>query len=364
MTLAELGAQLREDRDNLGLTVEELAARLKIPARILLAIEEGGVDELPHTVYTRSFIKGYGLLLGYSNERITELVDSLEGFREDFSPPRTLESPVGMDGRPAGRRHGFGLVMKLLVIALLGAGGYAYYTHTYRDTGTPPEEPVFSAGRDVAPAPVGSLPPAGSPVSSPAASPMVSPAASSAPAGGAAPAEASGAAGDVAPASASGMAAGGAPTPVAAPLSVAGGASPPETLSASSRPESETADPTAGQETEADPVVTRGFAPLGPSTPPTEEPAPSVRQTPDLPAGMHQIVLTADSDCWVHANADNTDTRQFTLKTGETFAMPFRKSLVLKLGNAGGVKITYDGTAMPRPGASGQVKTITFPPQS
>ena len=77
MTLAELGAQLREERVGQGLMVEDVAARLKIPARILRAIEEGQIDDLPHTVYTRGFIKGYGLILGYSNERIMELLDSL-----------------------------------------------------------------------------------------------------------------------------------------------------------------------------------------------------------------------------------------------------------------------------------------------
>ena len=57
MTLAELGAQLREERVGQGLMVEDVAARLKIPARILRAIEEGQIDDLPHTVYTRGFIK-------------------------------------------------------------------------------------------------------------------------------------------------------------------------------------------------------------------------------------------------------------------------------------------------------------------
>ena len=120
MTLAELGAQLREERVGQGLMVEDVAARLKIPARILRAIEEGQSDDLPHTVYTRGFIKGYGLILGYSNERIMELLDSLEDFDEDFSPHKTLERHPVVDAETTGgHRRGLGLLLKLLVITLL-----------------------------------------------------------------------------------------------------------------------------------------------------------------------------------------------------------------------------------------------------
>ena len=81
-----------------------------------------------------------------------------------------------------------------------------------------------------------------------------------------------------------------------------------------------------------------------------------------LPPGQHKVVITATEECWVHSNADNTDTRQFSLRKGDTFALTFTKSLELKLGNAGGVRIRYNGQDMPAPGQSGQVRTLTFPP--
>ena len=158
----------------------------------------------------------------------------------------------------------------------------------------------------------------------------------------------------------------GADEPLPAPLSAP---SAPESPASSAERTAPGVTRAAGLASEAAPVATRGFATL---------PAPdatasgsvtdgatgqSARQEAALPAGMHQIVLTAEAECWVHANADGTDTRQFSLKAGETFAMPFKKSMVLRLGNAGGVKIKYDGQDMPSPGSSGQVKTITFPPK-
>ncbi|GFH63299.1 MAG: conserved hypothetical protein [Candidatus Desulfovibrio kirbyi] len=84
------------------------------------------------------------------------------------------------------------------------------------------------------------------------------------------------------------------------------------------------------------------------------------RQT--SPAAPHKIIITAIEECWIHSNADTTETRQFSLYKGETFALTFTTKLKLKLGNAGGVRVHYDGEDLPVIGQSGQVKTLTFPP--
>jgi cytoskeleton protein RodZ len=77
---------------------------------------------------------------------------------------------------------------------------------------------------------------------------------------------------------------------------------------------------------------------------------------------LHKIIITATEECWIHSNADSTETRQFSLRKGETFALTFSKKLEIKLGNAGGVRVRYDGEDMPVPGQSGQVRTLIFPP--
>lgn len=94
-----------------------------------------------------------------------------------------------------------------------------------------------------------------------------------------------------------------------------------------------------------------------------KETAPAVSsETPEkISPSQHKLIITAIEECWVHSSADKTDTRQFSLRKGDTFALTFAKSLELKLGNAGGVKLRYDGEDLPPPGTSGQVKTLTFP---
>ncbi|MBQ4124345.1 MAG: DUF4115 domain-containing protein, partial [Desulfovibrio sp.] len=51
-----------------------------------------------------------------------------------------------------------------------------------------------------------------------------------------------------------------------------------------------------------------------------------------------------------------------TMKAGETLSFPFSAKLVLRLGNAGGVRIWYDGQEFGERGRSGQVRTLHFPP--
>jgi cytoskeleton protein RodZ len=85
--------------------------------------------------------------------------------------------------------------------------------------------------------------------------------------------------------------------------------------------------------------------------------------SPALPReNQRNLVVTALAECWVHSTADNTETRQFSLRKGDTFALTFSKKLVLRLGNAGGVRIRLDGQDLAPPGEVGQVKTLTFPP--
>lgn len=79
------------------------------------------------------------------------------------------------------------------------------------------------------------------------------------------------------------------------------------------------------------------------------------------PGRKNIIVLKGLEDCWVHSTADTTETRQFYVQQGQLFALSFSKNLVLKLGNAGGIELKYNGKKLPPVGRSGQVKTISFP---
>ncbi len=59
-----VGAQLREARERQGLPLEGIAHSLRIPVRILRALEEGESISLPADVYVRGFVRQYAEVLG------------------------------------------------------------------------------------------------------------------------------------------------------------------------------------------------------------------------------------------------------------------------------------------------------------
>ncbi|MEH2079791.1 MAG: RodZ family helix-turn-helix domain-containing protein [Nostoc sp.] len=62
--LAELGAQLWALRQEQGLSLEQVVALTKIPRRLLQAIEEGNLNELPEPVYIQGLIRQFADALG------------------------------------------------------------------------------------------------------------------------------------------------------------------------------------------------------------------------------------------------------------------------------------------------------------
>lgn len=311
MTLQELGLMLREEREARGFSLDLVATRLKVSARILRAIEQGDVDDLPHAVYARGFIKAYASMLGITPGIVAEVVDSVYPceIQEDLVENPGVVEPVS--GR--GRRAGVLLTLGLVACGLMFAGYWYYKQKSAREqmpavTGTAPF--VEPAPQQVVPAP-----PTSTEESVP---PTVDGAVPAVPAAGAADGA----------------------KPVA----------PEQPVTASNTSSSAMADKL-----------------LGSPTPEQKAKEVLVPQQGDdagalPPAGKHRIIVTAVAECWVHSTADNADVRQFSLRKGETFALTFSRSLSLKLGNAGGVNVRFDGKDMGAPGEPGQVKTLTFPP--
>ncbi len=60
---------------------------------------------------------------------------------------------------------------------------------------------------------------------------------------------------------------------------------------------------------------------------------------------------------WVQVRGPNNEAL-FTrlMAPGETYSVPNRDGLTLATGNAGGVSVLLDGTALPRLGETGEVK--------
>ncbi len=330
MTLAELGSKLREAREARGLTVSDVADRLKIPGRILHGVEEAS-DRLPRTVYVHHFIKDYIKLLGFTAAEAKEWTSSLEGF-ENISRPALSESQPFTSVKPSMLPAVLSGLFKVAVTAVLAFAVYSAYVH-------------FFAGRDYEEVP--SLPMQEQAAPAPeAAAPAVKPEAEAkAPEAPAAPAEA--------------------PAEPAAPAPAA-----PVWDAPAAQPEAQEEGPavTQAMPSAAEDALPQSSASLVSQMIPAEltsEPAapaaPAEEPLAALPEGMHHVEVIADGgDCWMGFEPDGGK-QQRTLRKGDSFTMTFRDSLVVKLGHAAAVRVIYDGKELER-SASTRVVTLRFPP--
>ena len=318
MTLAELGARLREAREGRNMTVADVADRLKIPTRILQGIEEGA-DRVPRTVYVHHFIKEYAILLGFAAEEVSEWLRNLEGF-ENISRPVIAENTTYTSVKPSMLPVILGGVLKAVLLLALACGAYMAYLHFF--AGRDYESPAVSGESSSAEAPV---PTWGN--ASPAPVPDM---------------PASSASENSAPA-------------------VVQGELPAVEQSADVEQSAENGVTQAGEESQA--AEQAQAAPVQEADQPqvAEEPAPAQEESAALPDGLHQVEVIADTgDCWMGFEPDGKK-QQRTLRKGDTFSMTFRDSLVIRLGNAKAVRVIYDGRELDR-SSSPRVVTMSFPP--
>lgn len=328
--LADFGNLLRQERVRCGYTVDEVASRLKITSRMVRAIEDGDMASMPHAVYAKGFIRAYAQLFGLSDAEVRAACASLRD-SDDDPPQEHFSTP-----RRSSEKRGGGFLLSVVLLGLLAFGGYQAYTHNLHEMIL-----ELIPGRVEEQAkPAVSLP---MPAEQEKPSEQVKysnvlpePAREETPVAerpqgvsenqgqGAASAETA-----VAPPA----------LPVPAPVPA-----PPAAPAASATEPAAPAEP-----------VQNGLLTLqtgnGTGTPIVAASA----------GKRHQIILTALAECWVHSSADDMDTRQLSIQKGETFALSFDRKLVIKLGNAGGVKMKYDGRELSPAGKMGQVKTLVFP---
>ena len=330
MTLVELGAALRVEREKRGLDMEDAANKLKISARLLRALEEGDEQSLPPLAYTKGFIRSYASYVGLSAEEVSEALGALEAAAEPAAPQNVYEPEMVLTPRRNLKPFLAGLVMVGIVAVVLIAWQQGALDFLGRQTRRLAQPAPMQSAESVDP---GNLAGRSAPVAAAPAAPVAAPAA----------------------------------TPAGKPAAPAASAQASATNSAGNQPAGLAAQPAAGlppvrgtaAPAAAPAPLAAGAASAAPAQAASAQPAPAS----EAQAGsQHKLIITATEECWIHSNADKTDTRQFSLRKGDTFALTFSKSLELKLGNAGGVRLRYDGEELPQAGQSGQVRNLTFPP--
>lgn len=80
----EIGHILREARENKGLTLEEVQAKIRINARYLAAFETGQYDALPTPVHARGFLRNYARFLGLDPQPLLDRYRTVQSRGDPF----------------------------------------------------------------------------------------------------------------------------------------------------------------------------------------------------------------------------------------------------------------------------------------
>lgn len=304
MSFEDVGALLRSEREKRHLSIDDIANQLKISPRQLRALEDGQIDSLPHPSYAKGFIRSYANWLGIGNDEIQKILTQPAQLGDGSDADLEMDNPHSRKGSP---RAAF---IFLLLCAAVG-GGYYLWQSGWLNQFLPANETIV----------VENLPSADAYMAEKDAQDNKT----------------------VTQAS------------VMSEQEVKVEQKAPEPVTPEKpKTEPEPVKPAIQEKPAPAEAVSVTPIPVASATNAKQQSAPS----------QHKLIITAIEECWVHSNADKSDTRQFSLRKGDTFALTFGDTLEVKLGNAGGVRLRYDGNDLPPAGTSGQVKTIMFPPKT
>lgn len=330
-----IGAELAAVRAQIGWSLEDVAARIRIRPAHLAAIEQGRFDQLPGRIYATGFLRAYGELLGLDPALVVERFRS-ESSAAPVAAPLAFPVPAPESRSPRGW---------LLVLALLlGAGVYGgWYWLESREpslalTVPPAPEQVERVERveETPPAAVADrtavappAPQAATPVLSTMPQPESADMRASDPLApeyeAAWPADAAAAAAD-----------GGRDIEVASlPADV-----PPVAAAAEAEPQAITAPDTA--------------AATWP-TPQTGDYVPQVYGTTNTDV---RVVLRAHGESWIDVRGSDNEVLLpgRVLRAGDSYRVPNRTDVVLWTGNLGALELVVDGQPLPRLGNFGEAR--------
>jgi cytoskeleton protein RodZ len=92
-------------------------------------------------------------------------------------------------------------------------------------------------------------------------------------------------------------------------------------------------------------------------------PQSAAQSQPLLPANAGiELTLHAVDEVWLSASIDGQPVREDTLFYGNRRTLLAKEKIILKVGNAGSLEVSFNGKRLPPLGDDGQVRTLVFLP--
>jgi cytoskeleton protein RodZ len=300
--MGSFGERLKKEREQKGISLEDISLETKIGTRLLRALEEEHFDQLPGGIFNKGFVRAYARHLGLDEEQTIADYMSAIG-----TPPPVVEeaSPIQVPQRDSQSERTLRLAQSaapqeipwgiLAVVLLVVALGFASWTYFHR-----PVESKREAAPAVQPIPVSNPTPdtTNSDSTRPAQTPP--------------------------------------------PVTPADGARPLSSI------------PTTVPSTASSAPVAQA-ALHGTSS------SPVMNAT----ARTFSVRFKGNDDseeCWVSLSVDGQPAVETTLIAPYEKVVEARNELVAKIGSAGAVDIFFNGNQLPSQGEVGVVRTLVFHP--
>lgn len=348
MTFLDLCTALREARIAQGLSVEDIADKLKSTSSLIRDLEDANIAKLPHAVYTRGFLRTYAASIKFDLAAYQNMIDATWPIN---TPDEYEEKIILIPFIDRKRKNNYLILLGVLVSCGLLCGGYWIYSQS-KDIAVPvTSAPSLEQGAMV---------PTSDTMTNSVKTPTSSQNSQST-------------------------------KPPQLEQSTTPNGENNNTLTAEERlaqdpQEKNTADKddsvsateqnALGEDSSANATSSQSQA--GPNnhvedTAPNAQtvsaqensleksPEKSPEKTPATTPNQHVMVITAHEDCWMRLVPDSGEAKQMIVKKGTNFTQHFKKNLEIRFGNPGGVSLAYDGKAIAAPGKSGKAVTIMYP---
>ncbi|MDD5470559.1 MAG: DUF4115 domain-containing protein [Sideroxydans sp.] len=115
-----VGAMLRAEREARGLSVEEIAERVKYSVRQVEALEHDDAEHLPQGTFLRGFVRSYAKVLGLEEAKLLEATHTQTDHHFDVADVQAGGAPLPIIG-DANRRSRYLMLGALAVAILLAA---------------------------------------------------------------------------------------------------------------------------------------------------------------------------------------------------------------------------------------------------
>jgi cytoskeletal protein RodZ len=297
--VASFGAQLKQERERKGVTLEDISLTTKIGTRMLRALEEEHFDQLPGGIFNKGFIRAYARCVGMDEEQAiadylvaTGAIPSVKKSENDQAP---ILEPPSREENPATAGLPWGTFAVVLLIVALGFAAWGFYSRESEKEVSDSPPPAQNA--------TAANPPSTSPLAAAEQSqPEKKPAESV------------------------------------------------DSSASTSKPIEPPVATTAASQLTPSPAV---GTPASTST--ASEPRPAVPANAPL-----QLLIKAREDSWLSISVDGETVTRALLTAPALKSVRAEKEIVVKAGNVGALDFEFNGKKLPTQGDYGEVKTLTF----